>query len=79
MTKLIKKVWCFSIVTDGANHMDVGYLDLRCSFGIHGKVYNLHGMAIPIGERRHTAAEYYDVVTEFLIALSNKKDELYKR
>ena len=59
--------------------MEDGYLDIRLGFGLKGKLYNFLDMALPMGKQRHTAAEYFKVVTEFLKSLDNEPNEHLKK
>ena len=79
LAKIVTSVWSFSLCSDGANHMEDGYLDIRLGFGLKGKLYNFLDMALPMGKQRHTAAEYFKVVTEFLKSLDNEPNEHLKK
>ncbi|EGZ30410.1 hypothetical protein PHYSODRAFT_323799 [Phytophthora sojae] len=63
---LLSKTWGFSLMVDGATHNKEGYLDVRVSFGLVGKIHNIHLLAIPIGDSAHTGQNYAELVIDLL-------------
>ena len=60
-----KSIWAFSIENDASPHCGSSYLDNRIRFHLHGKLYDIHAIAIPMFER-HTGINMYVLVTKFL-------------
>ncbi|EGZ23548.1 hypothetical protein PHYSODRAFT_254988 [Phytophthora sojae] len=58
--------WGFSLMVDGATHNKEGYLDVRLSFGLVGKIHNIHLLAIPIGDSAHKGQNYAELVIDLL-------------
>ncbi|EGZ25986.1 hypothetical protein PHYSODRAFT_326934 [Phytophthora sojae] len=63
---LLSKTWGFSLMVDGATHNKEGYLDVRVSFGLVGKIHNIHLLAIPFGDSAHTGENYAELVIDLL-------------
>lgn len=66
MKELLERTWGFSVMVDGATHKGRGYLDVRLSFAVAGRIRNFHLLAIPTGERSHTGENYAKLVIETL-------------
>jgi hypothetical protein len=58
-------IWAFSLANDASTHYGSSYLDNRIRFHLHGKLYDIHAIAIPMFER-HTGLNMYRLVTKFL-------------
>jgi hypothetical protein len=60
-----KLIWAFSLANDASTHYDSSYLSNRVRFHLHGKLYDIHAIAIPMFEQ-HTGLNMYLLVTRFL-------------
>jgi hypothetical protein len=67
MRVIVEHVWGISILVDGASHSSEGYLDVRLAFECKHQLHNVHFIAIPTGEKAHTAANYAELVVDALI------------
>ena len=66
--KIVEQVWEFSILVNGTTHGSNGYLGMRISFAVGGKLQNFHFLAFSTGGKRRTGANYADLV---LVGLQN--------
>ncbi|EGZ12746.1 hypothetical protein PHYSODRAFT_337159 [Phytophthora sojae] len=69
ISSLLTKTWGVSLMVDGATHNKEGYLDVRESFGLVGKVHSIHLLAIPIvpiGHSAHIGENYAELVIDLL-------------
>ena len=58
--RALEKVWSFSIALDAGNKSNTSYLDIRIRFVLHGAIYNIHLIAIPMFES-HTGLYMYQL------------------
>jgi len=60
-----KSIWAFSLANDASTHWGSSYLDNRIQFQLHGKLYDVHVIAIPMFEQ-HTGINMFHLITHFL-------------
>ena len=71
ISRVLKRVWAFSIACDAATHQGLSYFDVRLRITINGFLYNLHLMAIPIHDR-HTAEVLFGLIVKLFDALRSQ-------
>ncbi|RHZ28071.1 hypothetical protein DYB37_002647 [Aphanomyces astaci] len=65
------KVWAFSLAGDGSIHRGQSFFDLRLRLYWHGRLLNLHLVALPMFDR-HTAENMFNMIVKLLDALFPK-------
>ncbi|RQM29957.1 hypothetical protein B5M09_013872, partial [Aphanomyces astaci] len=66
-----KQVWAFSLAGDGSTHRGQSFFDLRLRLYWHGRLLNLHLVALPMFDR-HTAENMFNMIVKLLDALFPK-------
>ncbi len=69
ISELLRIQWAFSLALDVGSKQGISYLDLRVRFEHHGKLHNLHLIAIPLFDRK-TAAIIFEASSKLLNVLA---------
>lgn len=69
ISELLRIQWAFSLALDVGSKQGTSYLDLRVRFEHHGKLHNLHLIAIPLFDRK-TAAIIFEASSKLLNVLA---------
>ena len=67
-SNVLDAVWAFSIAVDGGKKSCVSYLDIRARFCIGPRLFNVHGVALPVYEI-HSGENIAISIAEFFHAL----------